>query len=89
MPKEAYPKGVDSRGVRIKLGDTIVYPVRRGSTMTLKEAVVCEVPGEGCVVKKGVVAISPTGRRIILETTARCAVVSDFVNDRRKKDAKL
>ena len=89
MPKEEYPKGSDSRGVRIKLGDTIVYPVRRGSTMTLKEATVCEVPGQGCVVKKGVVAVNPKGRRIILETTSRCAVVSDFVNDRRKKDAEL
>jgi len=87
MPKLAYPKGSDFRGTRIKLGDTIVYPVRRGSMMILKEAVVCEVPGEGCTVKKGVVAINPKGRRVIIETTSRCAVVSDFVNDRRKNDA--
>ena len=89
MRREEYPKGVDCRGVRIKLGDTIVYPVRRGSIMTLKEAVVCEVPGRGCDVRKGVVALNPKGRRIILETTSRCAVVSDFVNDRRKRDADI
>ena len=89
MPREEYPKGVDFRGVRIKLGDTIVYPVRHGSSMVLKEANVCEVPGGGCVVKKGVVAVNPKGRRVIIETTSRCAVVSDFVKDRRKKDAEL
>jgi hypothetical protein len=69
------------------MGDTIVYPVRRGSTMVLKEAVICEVPGQGCDIKKGVVAVNPKGRRVVVQTTARCAVVSDFVNDRRKKDA--
>jgi len=68
----------DCRGVRIKIGDIIVYPVRRKSTMVLKEATVCEVPGKGCVVKKGIVALNPQGLRVIISTPGRCAVVSDF-----------
>jgi len=68
----------DVRGVRITIGDIIVYPVRRRSTMELKTATVCEVPGEGTVVKKGIVALNERGRRVIIETPGRCAVVSDF-----------
>lgn len=75
----------DLRGVRIKLGDIIVYPVRRKSKMVLKEATVCEIPGEGCVLKQGIVALNPNGRRVIIETPDRCAVVSDFME--RNKNA--
>jgi hypothetical protein len=71
-------KFVDCRGVRITIGDIIVYPVRRRSVMVLKEAIVCEVPGDGCIVKTGIVALNPRGRRVIIETPERCAVVSDF-----------
>ena len=78
------PKFVDCRGERIRIGDVIVYPVRRRSTMVLKEATVCEVPGKGCVIKKGIVALNPQGRRIIIETPERCAVVSDFIHRNRK-----
>jgi len=68
----------DCRGVKITIGDVIVYPVRRKSTMVLKEATVCDVPGKGCVVKQGIVALNPQGRRVIISTPSRCAVVSDF-----------
>ena len=68
----------DCRGYRIKLGDTIVYPVRRRSDMVLKEAVVCEVPGKGCVVKKGIVCLNQRGRRVIIQNSDRCAIVSEF-----------
>lgn len=86
-----YPTAVDCRGVRIRVGNIIVYPVRRKSDMVLKEATVCEVPGQGCVVKKGIVALNERGRRVILETPDRCAVVSDFVerNMRRNEDAEV
>lgn len=73
---------VDCRGVSIKLGDTIVWPVRRRSSLVLKSGVVMERPGKGCVVKKGIVALNDNGRRVILERPDRVAVVSDFVKDR-------
>lgn len=84
MRRKEYPKSVDCRGERIKIGDIIVYPVRRRSSMILKEATVCEVPGQGCDIKKGIVALSPRGRRVIIETPERCAVVSDFTEKRKK-----
>lgn len=70
----------DCRGIRLKLGDTIVYPVRRRSQMVLKEAVVCEIPGKGCVLKQGVVCLNQRGRRVIIQQPDRCAVVSEFKN---------
>lgn len=86
MSREEYPGSVDCRGQRIKVGDIIVYPVRRRSSMVLKEATVCEVPGQGCVVKKGIVALNMRGRRVILETPERCAVVSDFTRRNERID---
>lgn len=85
MPRDKYPEATDCRGERIKIGDIIVYPVRRRSTMVLKEATVCEVPGEGCDIRKGIVALNPSGRRIILETPSRCAVVSDFTKRNKRR----
>jgi len=80
---------LDCRGERIKIGDIIVYPVRRKSLMVLKEATVCDVPGEGCTVRQGIVALNPVGRRVIVSRSDRCAVVSDFTqrNKRRPPDA--
>ncbi len=79
----------DCRGERIKIGDIIVYPVRRKSLMVLKEATVYDTPGEGCTVRQGIVAINPVGRRVIVSRSDRCAVVSDFTqrNKRRSPDA--
>jgi len=76
---------IDCRGERIKIGDIIVYPVRRRSTMVLKEATVCEVPGEGCVVKKGIVALNPLGIRVVITRSDRCAVVSDFTQRNQRR----
>lgn len=84
-----YPKAVDCRGERIKIGDIIVYPVRRRSKMILKEATVCEVPGKGCVVKKGIVAFNNRGRRVIISTPDRCAVVSNYATRNMRNDDEL
>lgn len=65
----------DSRGVKIQMGDVIVWPVRRQSTMTLKSGTVCETPGNGCAVKQGVVCLNERGRRVIIQRPDRCAVV--------------
>jgi len=86
MSRKEYPRAVDCRGQRIRIGHIIVYPVRRGSNMVLKEATVCEVPGKGCVVKKGIVALNMRGRRVIIETPDRCAVVSDFTSRNERID---
>jgi hypothetical protein len=77
---------LDCRGERIKIGDIIVYPVRRASIMVLKEATVCDVPGEGCVIKQGIVALSPLGRRVIIQRSDRCAVVSDFTQRNKRRE---
>jgi hypothetical protein len=77
----------DFRGNRIKIGDIIVYPVRRASTMNLKEATVCDVPGKGCAAKQGIVALNPSGRRVIISRPDRCVVVSDFMENRRNTDS--
>jgi|GEM_PF-3553486 len=77
----------DVRGNRIRLGDIIVYPVRRGSEMVLKEATVSDVPGKGCVAKRGIVALNVNGRRVIVSRPDRCAVVSDFMENRRKTES--
>jgi len=74
----------DFRGVQINIGDILIYPVRQGSRMVLKEATVCDVPGKGCAVKQGITALNPSGRRIILGRPDRCVVVSDFMENRRK-----
>jgi hypothetical protein len=79
-----YKDAKDVRGNRIKIGDIIVYPVRRKSTMVLKEATVCDVPGKGCSAKQGLVALNTRGRRVIISRPDRCAVVSDFMENRRK-----
>ena len=79
-----YQDAKDVRGNKIKIGDIIVYPVRRRSTMVLKEATVCDVPGKGCAAKEGLVALNPKGRRVIISRPDRCAVVSDFMENRRK-----
>jgi hypothetical protein len=78
MSRDKYPEFIDCRGVPIEIGHIIVYPVRRKSSMVMKEATVCEVPGKGCTIKKGIVALSPQGKKVILQVTSRCAVVSDF-----------
>jgi len=78
---------LDCRGERITIGDIIVYPVRRKSVMVLKEATVCDVPGEGCVVKQGICALSPLGRRVIIQRADRCAVVSDFTQRNKRRES--
>lgn len=74
----------DFTGQVIKIGDVIAYPVRRRSIMVLKEATVSETPGNGCTVRKGVIALNPQGRRVIIEKPERCVVFSNF-KDRHKR----
>jgi hypothetical protein len=85
MTRDKNPGSVDFMGKDIKVGDIIVYPVRRRSDMTLKKATVFEAPGFGCVVKKGIVALNDEGRRVIIEKPERCAVVSNI--SERNSDA--
>ena len=85
MGRKEYPEFVDVMGKSINVGDIIVYPVRRRSEMKLHKATVFDVPGSGCVVKKGIVALNDNGRRVIIETPDRCAIVSNITE--RNKDA--
>jgi hypothetical protein len=72
------PKVVDVMGRDLRVGDMIVYPVRRKSDMVLKKAVVSETPGYGCVLKQGIICLSERGRRLVIERPERCAIVSRF-----------
>lgn len=72
------PGYVDFLGKEIRIGDQIVYPVRRKGEMVLKKAVVSERPGIGCVIKQGLVCLNDRGRRIVISSPERCVVVSRF-----------
>jgi len=65
------PCVVDFVGNQIKLGDTIVYPVRRRSDMALKKAVVSEVPQPSRIA-----ALKEDGRGVIIRVPERCIVVN-------------
>ena len=68
---------VDFIGQKIKLGDTVVYPVRRRSTMTLKKATVCEVPGNHVSSAiGGISCLKEDGQRVVLRHPTRCIVVN-------------
>lgn len=70
------PSVVDFLGKAIKLGDTIVYPVRRRSVMSLKKATVCEEPNnETYILMKGLMCLNENGRRVVLRNPERCVVV--------------
>jgi hypothetical protein len=70
------PTVVDFMGRAIKVGDTVVYPVRRRSDMILKKAVVCEDPaGQSYSIKQGVACFNERGRRVITQQPERCVVV--------------
>ena len=73
------PTVVDFMGRTIKLGDTVVYPVRRRSDMVLKKAVVCEDPASQLyAVLKGVACHNENGRRIVIRQPERCVVVESL-----------
>lgn len=69
----------DFRGKEIKIGDTIVYPVRRRSNMYLKEATVMEITGVVTPDKKNphqiIIAVNDKGRRLAITAVERCVVV--------------
>jgi hypothetical protein len=65
------PSVVDFVGNRIQIGDTVAYPVRRRSEMSLKKAVVCEVPQTD-----GVSCLKETGQRVLIRCPERCIVIS-------------
>ncbi len=64
----------DFVGREIKAGDTIVYPVRRGSDMWLKKLVVQQIVDSpsGSVVS----GMNDVGRRISLKNLNNCIVVN-------------
>lgn len=61
---------VDVRGKELRMGQTIVYPVRRGSVMELKVATVAEVSDEGLTC-----FTAGKGRRIVIKRADRTAIV--------------
>jgi hypothetical protein len=70
--KPRTPEIVDFLGTEIKVGATIVYPVRRRTEMVLKKAVVCETP---TATHGGVACYNEKGRRVIIRQPLRCVVV--------------
>jgi hypothetical protein len=74
----------DCRGKEIKLGDVVVYPVRRKSEMVLKEATVFMLPSSKVVeVKPGIRALNPEGKTVYIshvddQGRHRCVVVAHF-----------
>jgi len=76
--KAKHPWFRDCRGVKIRLGDTLAYPVYTDGKLEMKVAVVCEVPGKGCTITNGVVVLSPARNRTIIKRTDRSVVVKRF-----------
>lgn len=70
------PVVVDALGKDIRVGDMLVYPVRRKSELSLKIATVCERPGTRGLIKQGLICLNENGRRVVIEQPERCAVVS-------------
>jgi hypothetical protein len=65
------PSVVDFVGNRILIGDTIAYPVRRRSEMTLKKAIVRAMPDSS-----GIEALKEDGKRVNIQHPERCIVIS-------------
>jgi len=65
------PKVVDFVGNRIQIGDTVAYPVRRRSDMTLKKAIVRAMPND-----MGIDCLKLDGQRVNLRHPDRCIVIS-------------
>jgi hypothetical protein len=68
---------VDFLGRKIKEGDALVYPVRRGSSMWLKKITVTRVTetDRDGPVKTIVIGINDSGRRITLMKPERSVIV--------------
>jgi len=66
----------DFLGCEINEGDTLVYPVRRGSSMWLKKITVTRITeSDRGGVKTIVVGINDSGRRITLMKPERSVIV--------------
>lgn len=64
---------LDFMGRGIKAGDTLIYPVRRGSSMWMQELRVTQVlPGD----KPKIAGFNPEGRRITIYNIANVTVVA-------------
>jgi hypothetical protein len=67
---------VDFLGRKIKEGDTLVYPVRRGSSMWLKKITVTRITeSDRGGVKTIVIGVNDSGRRITLMKPERSVIV--------------
>lgn len=65
----------DFTGRLIEVGDNVIYPVRRGSSMWLKRMRVTSIEDRGeAFVLGGFDPDSPTMRRITVTTLERCVV---------------
>ena len=64
---------VDFMGRSVKAGDTVVYPVRRGSSMWLNKLRVTQVDESG--VQPKLVGFNPAGRRVQVQSLDNVVVV--------------
>ena len=78
MAKKVYKRPKDIFGVRIRLGDKVVYPVYKRGVTSLQWLVVSEVPGRGYGFTEGIVGFNQNRSRVVLKRTDRCAVVKRF-----------
>jgi len=74
----------DFLGREIKAGDTVVYPVRRGSSMWLNKLLVTQVASDG-VDRDGqpllhVAGTNSFGRRITVKNLTNCVVVEPIAD---------
>jgi len=72
MSKAEAPVNLDFMGREIKVGDTVIYPVRRGSRMWMQKIKVTQiVPGK----EPQLGGFNGEGRKITLRTLANVTVV--------------
>ncbi len=67
------PEAVDFLGRKIESGDTLVYPVRRGSAMWLRKMIVEAVGQHG--ERWRLYGSNDTGHRVTIDNLDTCVVV--------------
>lgn len=70
------PKATDFVGQRIKIGDAICYPVRRGSHMCLKRCKVTNIVQHDHTQPPILVGINPAGHKVTIYNLHNCIVVN-------------
>ena len=67
----------DFLGCLIKVGHTVVYPVRRGSKMWIQKANVTQIVQHDRTQPPLLVCLNPAGRRVTIQNLDNCVVVGD------------